>query len=368
VILAYLTAIVLVVPMACSYSAAPADTRAPLRPTAALSSLYVSPAGDDGNAGTDAKPFQTISRAAEAARPGTQVVIAPGTYDGAVVTQVSGRSDARIAFVAGPGGPVVVRTGVQDEPVWHNVGDYVDIVGFDISGDALAGVQNEGSFVRIMRNRVHDVPAGSCINSGAGENQYAGRDIDVIGNVVFRCGKSSLEHGIYMSNPGGFVANNISYGHSGYGIHCWHNCNRLTISNNLLFGNGEGGMVIGQGDGPNNGKVAADDFLVANNIVVSNSQVGITESGTTGPGNRYVNNLVHDNGDEDIALQTGRQIGTLVVDPGFVDFQVDGSGDYHLADGSPARDAGTPDGAMETSIDGAPRPQGGGFDLGPYER
>ena len=39
------------------------------------------------------------------------------------------------------------------------------------------------------------------------------------------------------------------------------------ITNNLVFDNGEGGILIGQGDGPNNGDVAADDMVVANNIV-----------------------------------------------------------------------------------------------------
>ncbi|MFC5141944.1 right-handed parallel beta-helix repeat-containing protein [Actinomycetospora rhizophila] len=344
----------------------PADRGKPLSPTVPTSTLHVSPDGDDENAGTGTQPFRTIDRAAAAARQGVQIVIAPGTYPTPVHTQVSGTSTDRIAFVAGPGGPVVLTGSNTEEPVWRNTGDYVDIVGFEMSGDALVGLQNEGSYVRIVGNRVHDVPRGSCINSGAGD--YSAHDIDVLGNTVWGCGRSRLEHGIYMSNPNGLVANNIAYGNSGFGIHCWHNCNALTITNNLVFANGQGGMVIGQGDAPNNGDVPADNFLVANNIVVANARLGIVESGATGPRNRYVNNLVWGNGEEGIGLQLGEQVGTIIADPAFVDFRHDGSGDYRLADGSPALDAGVSEGAPETDVGGVSRPQGRAVDLGPFER
>jgi hypothetical protein len=177
-----------------------------------------------------------------------------------------------------------------------------------------------------------------------------------------------LDHGIYVSHPGGTVANNISYGHAGYGIHCWHNCNQLVISNNLVFDNAEGGMVIGQGDGPHYGAVAADDFVVSNNIAVDNGGHGIREGGATGPNNRFLNNLVYGNAEPGIDLQTGTRSGTLTVDPGFVDYRRDGSGDYRLLPQSPAVDAGTPVGAPATDMAGTPRPQGRGVDIGPHER
>jgi hypothetical protein len=64
--------------------------------------------------------------------------------------------------------------------------------------------------------------------------------------------------------------------------------------------------------------------------------------------------------------------GTLVTgthslydqDPQFVDPV---SGDYHLMDGSPAIDAGTPHSAPAFDIDGDARPQGDGYDIGADE-
>jgi hypothetical protein len=161
--------------------------------------------------------------------------------------------------------------------------------------------------------------------------------------------------------------NNITFGNSGYGIHCWHNCGQLIISNNLVFKNG-GGIVVGQGDSPNFGNVPADNFIVSNNIVVDNRTIGIIEVGATGPLNRYRNNMLYHNGDDSISLKTGKEYGTIRSDPQFVDYRPDGSGDYRLRDLSAGVDAGTNVGASPYAIDGSARPSGHGYDIGPYER
>ena len=184
------------------------------------------------------------------ARPGTLVLVAAGRYEGPLRTAASGAAGARITYRSDPvGAAVVVATG--DEAAWRNLGDHVDIEGFTITGDAVDGLIDEGSFVRIIGNRVSGF-AETCIYTG--RSGYTMQDIDVIGNVVSGCGSSALDHGIYVSHPGGTVANNISYGNAGFGIHCWHNCNRLVISNNLVFDNDEGGILVGQGDSPNDGE------------------------------------------------------------------------------------------------------------------
>jgi hypothetical protein len=57
-----------------------------------------------------------------------------------------------------------------------------------------------------------------------------------------------------------------------------------------------------------------------------------------------------------------------------VNFQMNGTGDYHLKSTSPAIDAGTTACASETSscvpstdLDGVTRPQGSAYDIGPFE-
>jgi Right handed beta helix region len=357
---------------ACGTGAEPAPQPPPpaapvaIPPTTPTKQLFVSPSGDDGNPGTQAAPLRSIDRAAKMATPGTNVVVENGTYDGTVNTDVSGTAEARIAFTAqSRGGAKIVADGSGDA-AWLNNGDYVDIVGFDITGSTTDGLVSGGSYGRIISNSVHDFREGNCIAT-ANEN-YDMHDIDVIGNIAAHCGADKLDHGIYVSHPNGMVTNNIAYGNAGFGIQCWHNCNALSISNNLVFDNPEGGIVIGQGDGPNNGRVDADNFVVANNISVDNGREGIRESGATGPNNQFLNNILWDNETNRILLKTGTERGTLVTDPQFVDFKSDGSGDYHLRPGSPALGAGVELGAPATDIDGKPRPPEGGVDIGIYQQ
>ncbi|MBW0101550.1 right-handed parallel beta-helix repeat-containing protein [Pseudonocardia sp. KRD291] len=347
-------------------AAASSVANPPPYPGAALPVLTVSPTGDDDGPGTSAAPLRTIEAAAEAAVPGTTVVVAPGTYAGSFRTGRSGRPDARVTYVSEVRwGAKLVGDG-EDEQVWRNDGDHVDIRGFDISGTNVDGLLDTGSFVRMVGNHVHGFRAGTCLSTY--KVDYALRDIDVIGNVVHGCGDSSLDHGIYPGHPGGRVLNNISYGNAGFGIHCWHNCNSLVIANNLVFDNDEGGILIGQGDGPNYGDVAAGDMVVSNNIAVFNGAYGIRESGATAASNRYLHNNVHANAEGGFSLRAGAETGTVTAEPGFRDFRIDGAGDYHLRADSPNVDTGTSVGAPAEDVEEAPRPQGAGFDIGVYER
>ena len=333
--------------------------------------IYVAPNGVDENPGTEEAPLHTIKKASTLATPGTTIVVADGTYDGTFNTRVSGEADARITFVSATkwGAKLVASSDTDDSDdsaVWRNYGDYVDIQGFDISGSVTDGILQTGSYGRIVENRVHGLTEG-CISTY--KDDYSMVENDIIGNVVFNCGTTKLHHGIYPGGPSGTISNNISYDNAGFGIHCWHNCNNQVITNNLLFGNGEGGILVGQGDGPNDGSVDADNMLVANNIVIDNrGSQGIRESGATGSNNRYLNNNVVGNAVDGLGLITGTETDTIDTQPDFVNFQPDGSGDYRLRADSPDVDAGTPEGAPPLDIIGAPRPQGGGIDIGVFER
>lgn len=333
--------------------------------------LHVDPGGTDEGPGTAERPFRTIAAASRAAGPGTTVVVADGTYTGAFSTRASGTAEARLTYVAANkwGARLVGDGAVVDDDVdavWRNYGDYVDVRGFDISGTTTDGYIETGSWSRILENHVHGFSEGTCVSTY--RKEYTLHDIDIIGNVVHDCGNSALDHGIYPGHPRGTISNNISYGNAGFGIHCWHNCNELVITNNLVFRNGEGGILVGQGDGPNDGAVPADNMVVANNIAYDNSGFGIRESGATGGGNLYLNNTVAANGEDGLDLAAGSESGTLTVDPGFVDYEQDGSGDYRVLPVSPMVDAGTEAGAPPFDIDGVNRPQGGNVDIGVYER
>lgn len=76
------------------------------------------------------------------------------------------------------------------------------------------------------------------------------------------------------------------------------------------------------------------------------------------PGHRW---QVIDDGGIHVRKLTGGTRVFLIAYPGY------GRGDYHLLAGSPAIDAGTPSGAPPRDAEGVQRPQGSGYDIGPFE-
>jgi len=324
---------------------------------------YVSPAGSDTGDGSATHPWASLRHAAEAARAGTVVHVSPGIYreDGLTLNN-SGTPSGRIRFVSDQKWGAQIRTTSSYTVVRLN-GSYLDIVGFDIAGDAHSclGIADWGSNNRIISNNVHDVPANSKIcgsNGGAGivHANYSASNDDTIGNAVHDIGSwptlDGRVHGIYHSNAGGRIWNNVVYHCAGFGIHLNHTPSAVTVANNTVFNNSYGGIYV-------NGGGILGHMLVANNISVNNAGYGITENyGSAGPGNRYINNLVFQNSSGDIALDPighSVQAGTIVADPLFVHYTGGGDGDYTLQSPSPARDNGTSIGAPSYDINGLTR-------------
>jgi hypothetical protein len=75
-------------------------------------------AASDGNPGTAAAPFETISHGVSAARPGDTVLVKSGAYRETVTFANSGTADARITLRAAPGERVVVN-GAEEVTGWR---------------------------------------------------------------------------------------------------------------------------------------------------------------------------------------------------------------------------------------------------------
>jgi len=353
------------------------------------SDYYVAVSGNDTTGtGTKAQPWATITKADKAVMPGDTVHVGPGKYTDSVHTSHSGTAESPIIYISDVKWGASINV-TNDHAIWRNSGDYVYIEQFDVTSPdpslngAMYALANGGSHCKIIGNHIHDVPAANGLVTGWGgagiENgNYSASDNDVFDNVVNDIGPkqvNSLIHGIYLANKGGHCCNNFCYSNSGWGIHTWHGAEGAVISNNLCFNNLRGGILIGSGeDGAR--PTSGDYFTVTNNICIYNGgpdykwykAYPITESGQTGPHNVYINNLcygnTHDNLSEVLKVQP---IGTIFADPKLINYKGDGSGDYHLSSQSPCIDAGTKTGAPSKDYDGVIRPQGKGYDIGPYE-
>lgn len=340
--------------------------------------LYVATTGSEANRGTRDAPYRSIQCAAFAATPGTTVHVAPGIYRENVRTTVHGNAHARVRYVSDlKWGAKIIGSGT--EAMWENHGNFTDIVNFDISGPGRLGIANNASYTLVSGNRVHDLKvSGGCTGGGgAGILNANHRAVEghIVGNVVHDIGvPGACNHvqGIYSSNVGGRIYNNIVFRASAYGIHLWHAASNVLIANNTVFANGApgmgGGIVIGAGDSPGG---VLDHTKVINNIVFNNPAASIREfcyagEKCIGSSNVIANNLVYGNG-TGIALRVGKARGTISADPQFVNYRADGTGNYRLKPTSPAIDKGTTNGAPATDIDQVPRIRKKFPDIGAYE-
>src|SRR5260370_3962258 len=81
------------------------------------SDFYVSTSGDDANPGTIERPFRTIQRAADTAKPGSTVYVRGGTYCQRLTVKVSGDAQQGfITFRSQPGEQAVLDGGCLTPP------------------------------------------------------------------------------------------------------------------------------------------------------------------------------------------------------------------------------------------------------------
>jgi len=67
------------------------------------------PGASDTNPGTEAEPFKTVQRAADAAKPGDTIYVMAGKYDERIKVKAGGTEGRHVAFMARPRRSVTVR-------------------------------------------------------------------------------------------------------------------------------------------------------------------------------------------------------------------------------------------------------------------
>jgi hypothetical protein len=277
-------------------------------------------------------------------------------------------------------------------------GSYITFDGFEVTNTSSAG-NNLGLYVtssnvNITHNTIHHIET-DCGDNGGGGIQIAGsgssnsdlHNIVIDGNLIYdinyrggspSCTSSTVQSdGILVETAGtaNQVTNNIVYHTSGgWGIlvgnsNATSNNVNSVVANNTVFST-TGGIIVMSGNGT----------TISNNIVANTGQqsgrCGI--SAPQGVSVTYLNNDLWNNSGGNYCLEWGTSDQSVhsadkSVDPAlgttFVNWQADGSGDYHLKAGSPLIDAGSSSAGLAPTIDfdGTARPQGSGDDIGAYE-
>jgi len=289
---------------------------------------------------------------------------------------VSGTASSRITYISDLQWGAKIIGDRVDHSTWHNYGDYIDIVGFELTSVGRMGLYNDGSFVRYISNHVHDIAgptSATCDLGGAGimHGNYSASDDEMIGNFVHdiglvnsaQCPGYVTVHGLYHANLRGQIVNNLVINARDYGIHLYHSATAVIVANNTSLKNGASGLVVGNSNGGSD-----NNTVVTNNIFAYNNDYGFRDdSGTTGPNNKYDNNLTFNNGNGDYVASGGTVSGNISSDPQFVNYTGTALGNYQLRATSSAIDAGTTLNAPSIDFDGGARPVGKGNDIGCYE-
>jgi hypothetical protein len=166
------------------------------------------------------------------------------------------------------------------------------------------------------------------------------------------------------------IANNVVYRNAHDCITSWHAATQLTIANNTVLDCPGAGITIGSG-GPGATSRGNVRTLVSNNLVYGNGQgVVETSDGThrVGPGNRYLSNLVFRSGSGDLRVGDAPSRGAVVSGTVNRDPRImSAANGYRPTAASPAIDAGTTIGAPRSDFNGVRRPQGRRIDIGAFE-
>jgi chitodextrinase len=136
-------------------------------------SYYVSTAGNDANAGTQASPWRTIAHAATAAVAGSTVLIEAGSYAEDVKLQVSGAAGSPVSFKA-------------------NGGEAVNVRSFNVAASHV-----------VIQNLTISGASGHCVTI-----QPALTDVTIRANQIRSCGAD----GIHFARPGNPPSSNYTTG------------------------------------------------------------------------------------------------------------------------------------------------------------
>jgi hypothetical protein len=150
--------------------------------------FYVSPRGNDANAGTDLQhAWRHIQQAMNAATPGSTVIVEPGVYREKLTVNVSGDAVNGFTTFQAKGRVTIDGRGVAGSDIINlNDQNYIQIVGFNIQNDLSV---TDGSGIRLNGHDDHITLQGNTIHNitgirATGISAYGADPINGISNLV----------------------------------------------------------------------------------------------------------------------------------------------------------------------------------------
>ena len=274
---------------------------------------------------------------------------------------------------------------------------HANTVSANTATDWAAGILLQASNATLSGNAIND---NICLGNGAGGLGLMYSDAILTDNII-SSNEALLSGGaMYLNDSDAEIRGNILQSNGAHNaVFLWHSdaildANVITgshmgvfmhassplMTNNVIVGNSESG-VVAEGAWPRlvhntlaenfyglrvtdrwqDGSYYTSTVALTNTILVNQTSGVIVGSGNevSLEGTLWYGNTSNWSGDGTITTGTIN----VFADPAFVDA---GSGDFHIQPTSAAMDAGADSGVVE-DIDGDPRPQGAGYDIGADE-
>lgn len=313
---------------------------------AAASVLYVdrgNPACSDTGAGTQARPYCTIVKAAVVAIGGQTVQVAAGTYNGTASFGHSGDPGNPIIVVAAPGvvvsgtskafsistkSHIVIRGFTVTDTTSYGLyvfgSDDITLDGNHVSraGQPVDGLTRPGIYVNSSTN-IHVLNNITDANTDSGIVVTNGSTaVEVRGNTSFdnARGYTRAAAGIDIREGSGIsVVGNVARDNEDSGINLTTTQSN-TVAGNLVYTNGDHG--IDDRDAPNS--------VIVGNTVFGNVTAGINLEGTTGSsGCTVANNVSVDNGINSPRTSSNIRVDSLSISGTTIDYDL-----VHLTSGT----------------------------------
>jgi Right handed beta helix region/Protein of unknown function (DUF1565)/Domain of unknown function (DUF4214) len=396
---------------------------------AAGNTFHVAASGDDNNDGSQARPFRQIRRALAAAGPGDTVLVADGDYLGFDLSGVGGTAAAPLTIRATGAGANVLPTADRADnrdTIHLSFSSHVVIDGLRSSNANRAALRVNQSHHVTVRNCVFGnnarwglftnhsddllIENNECFASGLEHGIYVSNSGDrpvVRGNRLHDNRGAGVQLNADLSAggdgiiTGALVERNVVYnnGAGGGGAINLDGVQDSVVRNNLLYNNHATGITNFRQDGaegprgmqilhntidmPADGRWAlllsatTGRNVVRNNVLHNRHSFrggllfsSANDAANTDSDYNVLERVSTDDGSTRLTLAQwqaqGRDPHSRAAAPSAL-FADDAARDYHLKTGSPAVDAGETLSAVNTDIEGAPRPRGAASDIGCYE-
>ena len=330
---------------------------------------YVSPSGSESNPGTLEWPFRTVQHALDAAQPGWAIYVRQGTYAEEATCRRSGTAAAPVTLQANSGERPVLQP-VPGLPGNHYAlriqCDYFNVRGFILEN----AYGTSSADIYVEANVDHVEITDNEIRRSQDQGIFAERSssyITIERNVIHDNGFGHVpgqhqSHGLYIEGSNDLIANNVIYNHPyGFGIQLFPANHDTVVAENTIASSAHSSIVVG-------GSVGVYNITIRNNILADSANYGVEMDVACPTGPVYIDHNVFWNDKLGTVEQQCPQpvVGPdVLADPLFADYA---NRDLHVQAGSPAIDVADPSAVYSPDLDGVPRPQGAGPDIGAYER